>query len=75
MSDSSNNVPLTIGPLSPILTDKNTVILDASWLYLPDPPTRDALKEFQQRRIPGARFWSLDDVSEPLRIASVIWKD
>lgn len=57
------SVPLLIGPRSPILSDKNTVVLDASFLLDPD---RDAQKEFAERRIRGARFWSLEDVSEPL---------
>ncbi|KAM0755830.1 thiosulfate sulfurtransferase [Meredithblackwellia eburnea MCA 4105] len=58
-------VPLVIPPTSAYLSDPSAVVLDASWLYEPDPPTRDALKEFNERRFPRARFWSLDDVSEP----------
>lgn len=61
----SQTVPLVIPPTSPILADPNTIILDASWLYEPDPPTRNALDEFNAKRFPRARFWSLDDVSEP----------
>ncbi|WVQ64063.1 uncharacterized protein L199_002222 [Kwoniella botswanensis] len=58
--------PLIISPSDPIISHPDTVILDASWLYEPDPPTRDAYKEFLEGpRFPGARFWSLDDVSEP----------
>ncbi|WWC97816.1 hypothetical protein V866_004703 [Kwoniella sp. B9012] len=58
--------PLIISPTDPIISHPDTVILDASWLYEPDPPTRDAYKEFLHGpRFPGARFWSLDDVSEP----------
>ncbi|WVQ81678.1 hypothetical protein IAT38_003803 [Cryptococcus sp. DSM 104549] len=57
--------PLIITPTDPILSDPKTVILDATWLYQPEPP-RDAYKEFVAGpRFPGARFWSLDDVSEP----------
>ncbi|WVQ94817.1 hypothetical protein IAU59_001900 [Kwoniella sp. CBS 9459] len=60
------SVPLIISPTDPILSDPSTVILDASWLYEPDPPTRNAYEEFQAGpRLPGARFWSLDDISEP----------
>ncbi|OCF44418.1 hypothetical protein I317_01678 [Kwoniella heveanensis CBS 569] len=60
------SVPLTIAPTDPILSDPSVVILDASWLYEPDPPTRDAYEEFNAGpRFPGARFWSLDEVSEP----------
>ncbi|KII84014.1 hypothetical protein PLICRDRAFT_180031 [Plicaturopsis crispa FD-325 SS-3] len=61
----STPTPLLIGPSSPILAHPSTVILDASWLYKPDPPTRNAQSEFRARHLPGARFWSLDDVSEP----------
>ncbi|WVW79183.1 hypothetical protein I302_101149 [Kwoniella bestiolae CBS 10118] len=57
---------LVITPTDPIISHPDTVVLDASWLYEPDPPTRDAYKEFQDGpRLPGARFWSLDDISEP----------
>lgn len=61
---SSAPVPLIISPTDPILSEPNIVVLDATWLYEPEPP-RDALKEFEERRLPNARFWSLDDVSEP----------
>ncbi|OCF72560.1 hypothetical protein I204_06942 [Kwoniella mangroviensis CBS 8886] len=58
--------PLIISPTDPIISHPETVLLDASWLYEPDPPTRDACREFLDGpRFPGARFWSLDDVSEP----------
>jgi hypothetical protein len=59
-------VPLIIDPSSNLIFEPGTVILDASWLYEPDPPTRNAFEEFTAGpRFPGARFWSLDDVSEP----------
>ncbi|WVF67226.1 hypothetical protein IAT40_001974 [Kwoniella sp. CBS 6097] len=58
--------PLIVGPSDPVVSDPSTVILDASWLYEPDPPTRNAYEEFRAGpRFPRARFWSLDDVSEP----------
>ena len=41
------------------------VLLDATYLYKPDPPTRDAYAEYVQHRLPNARFWSLVEVSEP----------
>lgn len=63
---SKMSVPLIIDPTSPLLSDPNVVILDASWLYQPDPPTRNAYKEFVAGpRFPNARFWDLDAVSEP----------
>nr|XP_018258906.1 uncharacterized protein I303_08446 [Kwoniella dejecticola CBS 10117]OBR81064.1 hypothetical protein I303_08446 [Kwoniella dejecticola CBS 10117] len=60
------STPLIITPSDPIIAHPDTVILDASWLYEPDPPTRDAYEEFLAGpRYPSARFWSLDEVSEP----------
>lgn len=60
------SVPLIIDPTSPLLSDPNVVILDASWLYEPDPPTRNAHYEFVSGpRLPNAQFWDLDAVSEP----------
>ncbi|WWC73363.1 uncharacterized protein I206_107330 [Kwoniella pini CBS 10737] len=57
---------LLISPTDPVITHPDTIVLDASWLYEPDPPSRDAYKEFLAGpRFPRARFWSLDDVSEP----------
>lgn len=59
-------VPLIIDPTSSLLSDSEVVILDASWLYEPDPTTRDAYEEFNAGpRFPYARFWDLDAVSEP----------
>lgn len=60
------SVPLIISPTSPLIQEPNAVILDASWLYEPDPPTRNAHTEFLNGpRFPNARFWDLDAVSEP----------
>ncbi len=60
------SVPLVIPPTSPYLAEPETVILDASWLYESDPPTRSAYEEFKTGpRFPHARFWDLDAVSEP----------
>lgn len=60
------SVPLIIDPTSSLLSDPEVVILDASWLYEPDPPTRNAYDEFiAGPRFPNARFWDLDVVSEP----------
>lgn len=62
----SVQVPLTISPTSSLIHEPNAVIFDASWLYKPDPPTRNAYKEFLAGpRFPNARFWDLDAVSEP----------
>jgi thiosulfate/3-mercaptopyruvate sulfurtransferase len=59
-------VPLIIPPTSPFLSDPKAVILDASWLYQPEPPTRNAYDEFKAGpRFHGARWWDLEDVSEP----------
>lgn len=59
-------VPLVIDPSSPLITAPGAVVLDASWLYEPDPPTRNAYEEFKNGpRFPSARFWDLDAVSEP----------
>jgi thiosulfate/3-mercaptopyruvate sulfurtransferase len=59
-------VPLIISPTSSLLNEPKVVILDASWLYEPDPPTRNAHEEFDAGpRFPNARFWDLDAVSEP----------
>ncbi|EHY58226.1 hypothetical protein HRR83_004916 [Exophiala dermatitidis] len=60
------SVPLIIPPTSPLIAGPDAVVLDASWLYEPDPPTRNAYEEFQAGpRLPNARFWDLDAVSEP----------
>ncbi|KAF7561748.1 hypothetical protein G7046_g2401 [Stylonectria norvegica] len=59
------SVPLIIPPTSALIAAPDAVVLDASWLYEP-PPTRNAHREFQAGpRLPNARFWDLDDVSEP----------
>lgn len=60
------SVPLVIPPTSPFLAAPDAVVLDASWLYEPDPPTRNAYQEFLAGpRFLSARFWDLDAVSEP----------
>lgn len=57
---------LIIPPTSSLISESGTVVLDASWLYEPDPPTRNAYEEFRAGpRFPKARFWDLDAVSEP----------
>ena len=62
----SMSVPLIIPPTSTLIAAPDAVVLDASWLYEPDPPTRNAHREFQAGpRFPNARFWDLDAVSEP----------
>lgn len=58
--------PLIIDPTHCLLSDPEVVILDASWLYEPNPPSRNAREEFNVGpRFPNARFWDLDAVSEP----------
>lgn len=60
------SVPLILPPTSSLISEPNAVILDASWLYEPDPPARNAQQEFEAGpRFPNARFWDLDAVSEP----------
>jgi len=59
-------VPLIIPPTSSLISEPGAVVLDASWLYEPDPPDRNAYEEFLAGpRFPNARFWDLDAVSEP----------
>ncbi|KAJ7619379.1 thiosulfate sulfurtransferase [Roridomyces roridus] len=58
-------VPLLITPSSPYLLDPAVVILDATWLYGAPLPSGDAYKQYLTKRIPRARFWSLDEMSEP----------
>lgn len=38
-------------------------VLDASW-HMPNSP-RNAKEEFLEKRIPGARYFDLDDVASP----------
>lgn len=38
-------------------------VLDASW-HMPNSP-RNATEEFSKKRIPGARYFNLDDVASP----------
>ena len=60
------SVPLIITPTSPLITAPDAVVLDTSWLYQPDPPTRNAYQEFLSGpRFPNARFWDVESVSEP----------
>lgn len=61
----SPQVPLLISPTSPFLADPSAVILDATWLYGAPSPSGDAFTEYLSKRIPRARFWSLDEMSEP----------
>lgn len=42
---------------------KQVSILDSSW-FMPNSP-RKANEEFQEKRIPGAQFLDLDEVSSP----------
>ncbi|WRT68785.1 uncharacterized protein IL334_005765 [Kwoniella shivajii] len=57
---------LIIAPNDSRIRDPSSIVLDASWLYDPEPATRNAYEEFLAGpRFPGARFWSLDDISEP----------
>ena len=43
--------------------DSNLVVLDGSW-YLPTE-NRNPEREFQNRHIPGARFFDIDKISDP----------
>ncbi|WVQ84967.1 hypothetical protein IAT38_007131 [Cryptococcus sp. DSM 104549] len=63
---SSTTFPLILEPSDlPQLPSTSLILLDATYLHLPSPPTRDPRSEYLQRRLPGARFWSLKDVSDP----------
>ncbi|KAL7420602.1 hypothetical protein Q5752_004553 [Cryptotrichosporon argae] len=58
------SLPLVVEPADLARVDPSTyALLDATWIYR--DPTRSARAEFAARHLPGARFWSLDDVSEP----------
>ena len=70
MSTSSNRPPASVpGPavsaewLAANLGRPGLVILDGSW-YLPGSG-RDPAREFEARRIPGARFFDIDACSDP----------
>ncbi|KAM0786558.1 hypothetical protein ACM66B_002014 [Microbotryomycetes sp. NB124-2] len=39
------------------------IILDASWHMPSLKPPRDAWQEYKERRIPGARFWHVDNIA------------
>ncbi|KAG2160085.1 Rhodanese-like domain-containing protein [Suillus bovinus] len=67
----SMSTPLLLSPsqlqellLSDLPTDtKQVSILDSSW-FMPNSP-RKANEEFQEKRVPGAQFLDLDEVSSP----------
>lgn len=61
---SATAAPLLVTP-SEVGGDRNPsrVFLDASW-HMPNSP-RNAKEEFQRKRLPGARFLDLDEVSSP----------
>ncbi|WWD18567.1 hypothetical protein CI109_103020 [Kwoniella shandongensis] len=60
----SPRYPLIIQPsdLPPLPSSENIILLDATYHL---DPSRDPRTEYEQRHLPGARFWSLKDVSEP----------
>ncbi|KAJ7083479.1 Rhodanese-like domain-containing protein [Mycena epipterygia] len=62
---SETQVPLLISPTSPFFDDPSAVILDATWLYGAPSPSGDAFTAYLSKRLPRARFWSLDEMSEP----------
>jgi len=67
------SVSNTVDPSTPSLVNtewlkwrlgqKGVKLLDASW-YMP-AQARDGLSEFKAKRIPGARYFHLDEVAEP----------
>ncbi|KAG2045198.1 Rhodanese-like domain-containing protein [Suillus americanus] len=64
----SMSTPLLLSPsqlqqLLPSTDTKHVSILDSSW-FMPNSP-RKANEEFQEKRIPGAQFLDLDEVSSP----------
>ncbi|TFY76307.1 hypothetical protein EWM64_g7705 [Hericium alpestre] len=60
-----SKAPLFISPkeLQELRSSSNVAILDASW-HMPTSP-RKAAEGFLAKRIPGARFFSVDDVASP----------
>ncbi|KAJ3137808.1 hypothetical protein HDU90_001759 [Geranomyces variabilis] len=55
--------------LNPQQIQKGKVGMDDEFAFLPNPnakPPKDGRKEFAERHIPGARFFDLDEVSDPL---------
>ena len=44
------------------LTDPDLRIIDASW-YLPKMK-RDGFKEYEEKHIPGARFFDIDEICD-----------
>lgn len=69
--DAPRRIPLTTVPgpaasaewLAARLGDPGVAVLDGSW-YLPGAG-RDPAREFEERRIPGARFFDIDECSDP----------
>lgn len=61
-----NGMPPLVSPqwLMSALGDADMITLDASW-YLPTDK-RDCLAEFHAMHIPGARFFNIDELSDPL---------
>ncbi|KAA1468594.1 thiosulfate sulfurtransferase [Dentipellis sp. KUC8613] len=61
----STKAPLLVTPqeLSQLARSTDVAILDASW-HMPNSP-RNAQNEFAATRIPGARFFDLDQVASP----------
>ena len=65
MSPTATDDPKTLvstGWLAAHLKDPDLRIFDASW-YLPDAG-RDAMAEYKDRHIPGARFFDIDEISD-----------
>lgn len=54
---------ITARQLMERINDPNLIILDGSW-YLPGE-NRNARREFADRHIPGARFFDIDQISDP----------
>jgi thiosulfate/3-mercaptopyruvate sulfurtransferase len=68
MATTISNTPLLLSPteLNALLdgaSGKSVKLLDATW-FMPNVQ-RDARKEFQQKRIPNAHFWDLDEIASP----------
>ncbi len=58
------SILVSTGWLAARLRDPELRVIDASW-HLPDAG-RDPATEYAERHVPGARFVSLDDVSDPV---------
>jgi len=63
MASSSTSTPFLVSPveLKTLQDAGDAVVLDVSW-YLP-VEGRDPVKEYNEKRIPGAQFLDLDDVA------------